>query len=562
MNVLCHGPAWHPFSPPDTFLELYRGPHDIRRLGIDPAARYRYDPLQHTAPEVIGRIAAEWAPDLLICWFPEDHPPPRRIEDAPVRTVAIPTDWNVNYPRAAVNLSRYDAVLCDRPGVAVLAGNGIAPQYRFPLYSHISTIHRPRPVDKDIDILYVGSWNYARNYRRAVFLERLAKLSGGYRVLITSSPPGTEYAELLCRARIVFNHSVRGELNLRVFETMACGALAFLEDSNQGVQGWFEDGRDIVLYNADNLEDRVHHYLSHPDEAWALAKRAQAHVAAFAGERRFDELIEWAGAQPPGVRTFRSLPAEERDYQDALLFGCQGRPEYHRLREVLLAGLTERCPKDPRVWTALGVYFTDPTNTMGTAHERQRRCVTALARAHQLDPASAPYAFNLATACRDAALPGPAADALRCAIEADSMAGAELVMGAHLDLFWQRWQQALTQRRPCLDALKAEAHVRLAHLEAQEGLLDSADARLARAAELDPDTPNRTRLQAEVWWAMGRKADAAALLQDGLGGYPFDFERRRRLCEMLSELGRRGESRILAEETLRIVNACDRGQDG
>jgi hypothetical protein len=158
MNVLTHGtPFFCSYAP----IELYEGPHDIRTVGNFAGAQYRYDPLTETAHDVVGRIRREWAPDLLLCWMPEIHPPPPGIEESPIPTVALVSDWNVFYPILNINLSRYDVVLCDTPGTVALESDQVSPTHLFPLYSQITPIHRPYGQPKDIDVVFVGNLNHA-----------------------------------------------------------------------------------------------------------------------------------------------------------------------------------------------------------------------------------------------------------------------------------------------------------------------------------------------------------------------------------------------------------------
>ena len=59
----------------------------------------------------------------------------------------------------------------------------------------------------------------------------MARLSGHRRVVIKQGVFGDKYRKLLSRARIVFNRSIRGECNKRVFEGAAGGALLFQESA-------------------------------------------------------------------------------------------------------------------------------------------------------------------------------------------------------------------------------------------------------------------------------------------------------------------------------------------
>jgi len=246
MNVLVHGDSlW-------CSLDLYKGRNDIRLLGFTgaPHHHYRYDPLCESASDVIERVSKQWTPELLLCWYPEVTPPPFAIEECPVQTAAVISDWNLAYALLEKNLTRFDVVLCDKPGVTVFRRNGVNAHHPFPIYSQDSRVHHPYPVEKDIDVVMVGNLNHAAHATRARYLERLAKLSDQYRIVIATNFVGEAYGMLLSRARIVFNHSIRSELNMRFFETLACGSLAFLEESNSEVGDWCRDGHEVVLYNS------------------------------------------------------------------------------------------------------------------------------------------------------------------------------------------------------------------------------------------------------------------------------------------------------------------------
>lgn len=552
MNVLCHG---IPFCCDNTPLDRYAGPHDVRSVGNYPKARYRYDPLCENAAQVIERIRRDWNPELLLCWVPEIHPPPLGVEDAPLQTVALVSDWNIYYPLLHVNLARYDLALCDKPGVRALRSDMVHPRHLFPLYSYISGVHKPHPVERTIDVLFLGNLNHAVHRDRARYLERLAKLSDRYRILIASGFEGDAYAELISKARIVFNHSIRGELNLRVFETIACGSAAFIEESNQEVRDWFQDGIDAVLYNADNFEDRIHHHLAHPEDAEAVAARGHARAGEFAGENRFTQLIDWCAAQTGGNRPFRELPPDERDYQTLVMYGCSRWPVYHAIEKEYLDRTAKSRPDDPRVWTAIGKHFL---NALGEAHDDrvcQQQFAKAFAQAARLDPESGPYALNAASIYRMVGAEERETQALGAVLSALSLAGAELVVGNHTDPFWARWHRAVAEDAAGLHMLKAEAHIRLAAILARRGATDLAEDHLAQAETLDPENTSGVRLSAELAWARGDRDRAVALLARRLPDMPFDLESRNRLAEMLEQQGETKRAQKLRQETQKLTTA-------
>jgi tetratricopeptide (TPR) repeat protein len=556
MNVLCHGHSWNVFAGPDVFIEAYQGGHDIRRLGIDAAARYRYDPLDDTALSIIDRISREWRPDVLLCWYPEEHPPPQNIEDAPVTTVALPSDWNVTYARLALNLARYDHVFCDGPGVEVLRNRLVSPEQVCPRYLPVPDINHPYPGERDIDLLYAGSWNYARNFERARCLERLAALSSTYRVVFTSCPPGEPYARLCARSRMVFNYSVRGEVNQRVIETFASGALALLEDGNAEAHELFDGGRDLVFYQPENPEETVRHYLERPDEAAAIAARGLERENKFTVDAQFDRLIGRVASAPADGRRFHALPPEEQAHQTALMYAVRGRPEYHALIDTIGVGLVKDYSNDPRTWAMLGAFLLDPTRRMDNAEDRYTK---AFMQAHRLAPRAAPHALNLATILNRRGLREAEAECLHAVLDGDSLDGAGLLIEAHTERFWHRWQDALAHQRESLVMLRAEARVRLASFFAEHGRLDEAKSHLAEAAVEDPDNHGGEPLLAEILWRTGARDKAIAVLRRHLPFCPFDIGRRQRFAEMLVEAGRAEEARYVTAATMCLLNATAEG---
>ena len=436
-------------------------------------------------------------------------------------------------------------------------GNDLVhPEHLFPLYSQISTLHKPWPVEKDIDVLFLGNLNHAAHADRARYLERLAKLSDRYRVVIAGGIVGEAYGQLLARARIVFNHSIRGELNLRVFETLACGSLAFIEDTNEEVRDWFKPGHEIVLYNADDFEERVRYYLDNPSEAARIAANGHARAGEFAGENRYDGIIDWAAGRVGSGRPFLHLAPSERAYQDLLMYGFTGRRVYQPVETRLVTELMQARPYDPRVWTAAGQHIANAYSRAGDPEARRERYTKAFLRARGLDDSSMAYAFNLATVFRMEGDSRREEAFLADALGSTGFAGADWLLGAQTDPFWVRWQIALARNQATASLLHGEVHIRLAALCAREGRLDAARDHLDAAAELDPANTGGIRLRAEIAWSTGRREEAVQILSAGLVRLPFDMDARERLLTMLTELGWREEVRTLAEESLRIARAC------
>ncbi len=552
MNVLCHG---IPFCCDWTPLERYCGRHDIRSIGNHPSCRYRYDFHTERWPDILRRIQREWSPELVLVWVPELHPPPQGIEDSPIPTVAMVSDWNVYYAVLNKNLARYDLVLCDKPGVPVFSSPSVRPHYLMPLYSQISGIHRRLPVEKDIDILFVGNLNHAAHPRRGKLLERIARLSRKYRVVIATNYVGDAYAHLLNRARIVFNHSIRGELNLRVFETMACGGAPWIEADNAEARDWFENDTDIVLYTEDDLEKRIAEYLDRPEKLERVCAAASARAHEFAGEARFDALIEWASAQRCGDRAFHGFDEIEKRYQDLLQYGFSRWDVYYPAQSHSVTHLAKDAPTDPRVWTAVARHMLDPRTPMDDPAQRPRRVLTAARHAVALQPDSAARALNVASLCRTFQMHDDEERTLHEVLNANAIDGAEEVLGTHADAFWARWAFAVATKSAHVGLLHAEAHARLAVVAALQERLDESAGHLVQARELDPRSVQGARLHTEILWQTGRRDEAVVMLHDAIAQIPFEFEGRKRLVQMLIELGRDTEATHLNEDTALLRRA-------
>jgi len=69
-------------------------------------------------------------------------------------------------------------------------------------------------------------------------------------------------------------------ITMRVFDVLACGGFVLAEHSNDLAE-CFEIGTEVDCYrNQEEMVAKVAHYLAHPDEAAAIAKRGQARVLA------------------------------------------------------------------------------------------------------------------------------------------------------------------------------------------------------------------------------------------------------------------------------------------
>lgn len=555
MRILSHGLPF--FCAYDT-LKAYRGIHEVRTLSAQPLADFRFRPEVDTLDDVLRRIAPEFVPDLILVWTPENDPPPLGIECSPVPTVCLAGDWNIFSPAQEVNFGRYDVVLADRPGTRHLANAHCRPVYWGPLYAHNPLLHRPAPgVDKDIDVLYLGSLNLGHRGARQRWLQRVADLPDDLCVVLATGAWGDAYTRALSRARIVFNHSIRGELNLRVFETLACGSLPFLESDNEEVRDFFTDGVDIVLYDHRNFEDKVRHYLAHWDEAKAVIARGQQKVKGFAGVERLDALVDFALAQPRSGRPFLRLDPRERALQDHLMITVSQRQEYGPLDQRLGAALAAAYPEEPRALSAQArstMYY----RALPPAPEALRACVELHRRAAGLDPASIVHAMNGASAARAIGNTRSEELFLQVALRAASMEPSACLWGTWTDVFWMKWLRARAEGKTTLAMVHAEARARLSALALNQDRLGDALIHARQATELHPADEDYARALAELLWAEGadddrQRTEALGIMSGLLPAFPLDAAFRVKLAEMCIERGFPAQAAQLLDEVERIA---------
>lgn len=562
MNALIMG---LPFCTSDTPVRLYSSHHghEVRMLqaaGADLPVRkgdYTFEPTE-TATDAVNRVSREWSPDALICWCPELFPPPLEIEHCPIKTAAIVSDWNVYYAQIECNLARFDIALTDKLGSQSLELRGATPHYLFPLYSQRTSLHRPLGLEKDIDILFAGNLNHAVHVERAHRLEQIASLSGRYNVVICGGQSPEEYTRLLNRARIVFNHSVRREMNLRCFETIACGSLLFLERDNLEIRDWLQDRVEVVLYHQDDLLELLEYCLEHPDKAERIAHQGHAKAKELAGENRLDAFLDWVAAQPMGERAFNDFSEEDRAFADIMLYSSSLVDGQRRPALSALDTLRAHCPNRPESLVASGCATLETMAGLSGAERAQaaRGVLGSFTEACELAPEAATLWLDLAYVCRRAGSQDAEVPCLERALGATSCDHGGLLIGSQSDPYYATWRRALATGAERIEILWAGAAARLAMIRLEHQQFDEARDLAASSAGWLPEIAAPHRIRAAAESGLGNHEAAAAILADSLPLSVFDEEHRAGLIREWRVLGKAEEAHALAEESARLFGCC------
>jgi GT2 family glycosyltransferase/tetratricopeptide (TPR) repeat protein/2-polyprenyl-3-methyl-5-hydroxy-6-metoxy-1,4-benzoquinol methylase len=150
-------------------------------------------------------------------------------------------------------------------------------------------VHAPHEVEKRFDLAFVGN-NSAGP--RAEMLELVRRH-------FPNSFVGHCYFEEMARAysaaRIAFNRSVRNDVNMRVFEALACGPLLLTNDlRDNGQAELFQDGTHLATYSGpEEMLDKARFYLGNEAtrERVAAAGRAEA-LARHTYRHRMERLLQ------------------------------------------------------------------------------------------------------------------------------------------------------------------------------------------------------------------------------------------------------------------------------
>ena len=294
-----------------------------------------------------------FTPDLVF-WADSCQPPSViGFETLPAVTIGFTIDMYCN-PWHAPWMAGFDLCLAAQknylPVLEEAHGAECAmPPEWFPLFCD-PRVDRDLKQERDVDVCFVGTLKGSINSARARFMAEfkkhhpLAALEG-------------EYVGPFNRSRIVLNQSAAGELNLRLFQASACGALVLNEDV-PSLDEVFTPGEDVLVYprgDARAAAEAAARALAsgrvpamaakarrtalsrHANTARArhILKRAKELLAAGANRARMARLGRVRAAMAEGFRMLASDP-------DVPL------PAEHR---AFYAGLADPAPQGPKVGT-------------------------------------------------------------------------------------------------------------------------------------------------------------------------------------------------------------------
>ncbi|MFQ5830256.1 MAG: glycosyltransferase [Candidatus Methylomirabilia bacterium] len=503
-------------------------------------------------------------------WAPEYTVLPEGIEDCPIPSVAILGDWSVNAWATFPTLDAFDLVLTDRLGVETLTQAGLRHVDHWRCFTFEPTLHRVLPgLNRDIDILFVSNLNLFLYPDRAQWLHRIAALSPRYRVVITGGIYDEDYVRLLNRARIVFNRSMRGEMNMRTYEAAAAGAVLFIERENLEIRNVFEDRIHCVLYGDDDLERLLEYYLTHDAERGTLARaghqRIQHETARHHLRRlidRLQDLPHWGRHHRP----FASLPSAERARRLGLKAMLSTDPHAWRAAVKFLTRANAPALAGSVFGSLASIFATMAQNAPDPTFraDLSARARQYAQRAIEINPANVIHQLRAGElAAADSNFPGAiehlrTAASLASSQDLTASAPDSLPFPFPFDRFRFLWECAAAQdpetfRITARRLMLARALHGLGHLLWSSGRVSEAIEALSTSVRTWPHLCGNSSTLAQLLASQkGQEEKAIELYRSLLVTHPFDFDTRRFLADLLCKLGRQDEFTVLSTDTFRL----------
>lgn len=187
-------------------------------------------------------------------------------------------------------------------------------------------VHHVPDLPRDIDVGFVGQLGAPGTERHTVLSQVLKRFSTNE---IGRWETPWEMGKIYSRSRIVFNKSVGGDVNMRVFEAMASGALLVTDRIGNGLIELAEEGVHYVGYDtAEEAVAQIEHYLAHDADRDRIAQAGQALLRErHTYDARLEQIMRTVAAGT------RSAPARLASPRQRRLW----RAEWARLRGISMA---------------------------------------------------------------------------------------------------------------------------------------------------------------------------------------------------------------------------------
>jgi len=280
--------AYDPFTTGGYFEKAFREEHDVYYIGPPSAARSGYLPNEDLANLIEQGCMPK--PDLV---FFIDSPGrffPRGLEKIQSPTACYLIDVHQGLQEREIYALFFDYIFVAQKDYIEHFKRKEHPNVFWLPLACDPEIHGKRDMPKYFDIGFVGSPNFSlRRQRLLDLLARNFKMNDYQRFY-----PKEEISNIYSKSKIVFNCSVNGDLNMRVFESLASGSMLITDRIDNGLYDLFKDGVHLVSYQDEgSLLKKIEYYLKHDEEREAIATSGmQLALSAHTYKHRVQTILE------------------------------------------------------------------------------------------------------------------------------------------------------------------------------------------------------------------------------------------------------------------------------
>ncbi len=209
-------------------------------------------------------------------------------------------DTHLRYPLSCIirNAPACDALFCFQKEGAWKVSQATGRLVRW-LPAACDPAAAPVPVfvpyqQRRWDIAFVGTTG--KYTLRKVVLELI---KSGYPNAFVGTAHHSELPAIYSQARIVVNYAINNDINMRIFEAMAAGALVLNNRiTDNGFEDIFAPGTDCVVFDdptTGELKRLIDHYLARHDEGERIARSGFALAARHTYKERLAEILRVMG---------------------------------------------------------------------------------------------------------------------------------------------------------------------------------------------------------------------------------------------------------------------------
>jgi hypothetical protein len=232
-------------------------------------------PIMHIS-ELVSLLPEDFVPDVLIHYETHNNFFYLGIEELPFPVIWRTIDNHLHQWQASYS-AFYDLTLVAQPdSLEGFRTKGERSSHWLPLCCFPS-LHFDKQLERHFDVTFVGDMNEQLKPERVSFFNELSQY---VKVKVCSGLDQNEISTLYNSSKIVINEVMASDLNYRVYEAMADGALVLTPEIGNGQLELFGEN-SLVTYrdrDARDAADKIKVVLSNWNHYKEVAKQAQQNV--------------------------------------------------------------------------------------------------------------------------------------------------------------------------------------------------------------------------------------------------------------------------------------------